>query len=139
MDKISEAKQILEEAEAVGQNAYENAAPKPMVVTEREDPFNDDSKVKQSWFVSEGVCGFAWLNIPGNSWFIRALKKAGFASANINNFDRKVVFKKDSYYKGYSYWIGGGQSYERKVAFANAFADVLGSYNIVANVGSRLD
>lgn len=129
---------ILAKAEEAGWDAYKNAVPSPMAVVEHESPFDDNSPVRQSWHVSEGACGFAWINVPGNSWFIRELKKHGYASKNINNFDTRVLFK-PAYRGGYQYWVGGGQSYERKIAFARAFSDVLTKYGIKNYTGGRLD
>lgn len=133
------AEKILKEAEKAGWEAYEKCVPQPMTVVEHKNPFNDRSPVKQSWHVPDGVCGFAWINVKGNSQFIRDLKKAGLASADINCFDSNVVFKKDSYYKGYTYWVRGSQSYERKMAFAHAFSDVLSKYGINSLAMGRLD
>lgn len=138
MKKVNAIK-ILIQAEKDGWIAYKVMNPRPMGVVQHAEPFNDSSPVVNEWTVNEGVCGFAWINVPGNSWFIRELKKTGFASADINCFDRKVVFKRDDYAGGYKYWVGGGQSYERKCAFASAFSNVLSSYGIKNYTGSRLD
>jgi hypothetical protein len=44
------------------------------------------------------------------------------------------------YYGGYEIWVREfGQSVDRKYAFAQAFAQVLGKYGIEASAGSRLD
>jgi len=136
--KRPSAVNILKEAEAAGWDAYENHTPTPMNVVQHSNPLDDNSPVVQSWHVSEGACGFAWITVPGNTWFIRELKKFGKASADINCWDSDVVFK-PAYRGGYQYWVGGGQSIERKEAFARAFSDVLSKYDIKNYTGSRLD
>ena len=136
--KRESAVKILSEAEKSGTESYEEHRPTPMIVQQHEDMLNDNSPVKQAWDVPEVVCGFAWINVPGNSWFIRELKKKGFARPNRRNFDSKIVFR-PGYPSGYQYWVGGGQSYERKVAFARAFSEVLNKYGVKNYTGSRLD
>ena len=46
----------------------------------------------------------------------------------------------DSYYGGWTIWVGDfGQSYERKMAYAGAFAEVLQKHGIKAYANGRLD
>ena len=135
---------ILNEAEEAGKKALEECNPQPMVVEEHMDMFNDNSPVKQSWHVSDGVCGFAWINIKAKSGsnrrFINELKLLKIASNNINDFTSTVLFKKDSYYGGFTYWVhDGGQSMQRKEDFAHAFAAVLKEHDIDCRVMSRID
>ena len=116
-------------ASAAGQAAGEAIKPRAMIVTERANPLNDASAVKNQWYVSEGACGFAWVNVsPGNSPFANWLKKNKLASK--------------AYHGGVDIWISDfGQSVERKEACARAMAKVLqeelGSNRIYAS--SRLD
>lgn len=78
--------------------------------------------------VNDGVCGFAWVNIkPGTSKFARYLKAKGIA-------------RKDSYYGGVTYWVSHfNQSYEKKMSYARAFANVLEKNGIKALAMGRLD
>jgi len=126
--KEKEFQTLFDKAYQAGMEAGQKHNPKPMVVSQHSNPLNDNSAVKQSWYVSEGVCGFAWIIVrPGNSSFANWLKKAGKA-------------RKDSYYGGVNIWVREfGQSYERKYVFANAFAKVLEEAGINASANSRLD
>jgi len=100
--------------------------PSPMVVCEMAGMSN---VVKQEYYVPEGPCGFAWVNVsPGNSPFANWLKKSGIA--------------RKSYSGGVDIWISDfGQSVEQKEACANAMAKALqielGMSSIYA--ASRLD
>lgn len=107
-------KEIFEEAFRLGRQAGEDAIPTPMVVQEHVNMADDNSPVKQSWLVRDGLCGFAWISIrPGNC-----------ASAN---FARKFWGgKTDSYYGGVTIWISDfNQSHARKKAMAGAIAHFL--------------
>lgn len=77
--------------------------------------------------VLDGVCGFAWVNVPGNSGFGRWAKKTGLM--------------RKAYAGGVQLWVSDyGQSMTRKEAFAYAYADSLrasGVENVYA--GSRMD
>jgi hypothetical protein len=100
-----------------------------MHVVQREHPLDDSSRiVKRYAAVMSGVCGFAGVNIkPGNGSFARHLKRLGLA-------------RTDSYYGGVSVRVFGyGQSYEKKLAYAAAFADVLKEAGIRAMSMGRLD
>jgi hypothetical protein len=77
--------------------------------------------------ISEGPCGFAWVNIrPATSAFARWLKKHGHASA--------------AYGGGLTIRIHDfNQSMERKEACAHAMAQVFQNAGINAYAGSRMD
>lgn len=87
-------------------------------------------------YISEGMCGFAWVNIKnGNSKFAKWVKEMGYG-------------RKDCYYKGVTVWAPRefGQSVARKEAWADAMADTLNSIwtsdmgvEVKAWAGSRLD
>ena len=102
-----------------GMYALEAATPAPMTVV--------NSMTGQRWHESEGACGFAWVVIrPGGSSFARWLKKHDHAS--------------NHYHGGVSVWVrAGGQSVDRKTAFATAMARVFQEAGIRAVAGSRLD
>ena len=118
---------IYHEAHHKGNAAVQMTTVTPMVVQQRENPLNDDSRVVREYFVSDGVCGFASVNVkPANSKFAKFLVANGLGR------------------KGY----GGGvsmsirdfnQSLQKKEAYAYAFASVLNEHGIKAYVESRMD
>lgn len=87
-----------------------------------------DNSTGQHWVESEGLCGFAWVNVRnGNSSFCRWLKAERHG-------------RRDSYLGGVSVWVSRfGQSFERKRVGAAAFAAVLQSYGIECFADWRLD
>ena len=111
---------IFDSARAAGLKAVENAYVRPMVVT------NEASG--ESWYVADGVCGFAWINVkPGTSKFARWLKKAGLA-------------RSDDYYGGVIISVRDfNQSMQKKETYAYAFAKVLEENGITATAISRID
>ena len=121
--------QILNEAHEAGMVAGSAKVPAPMVVTERANPVDDSSEIKNQWVVPSGICGFAYVitNEHGNGKFVKYLKSIG---------------------EGRKYYYGGhyakyvrefGQSYEQKMAYADAYAQVLQNYGIKAYSDGRLD
>ena len=120
---------IYSEAHALGIAAGNECSPTPMVVGTPTTPLgNDIDYEKDTYYVSDGVCGFAWINIkPARGKFVKFLKD--------NNIGRK-----DSYYGGYTVWVSGfGQSLDRKTAYAQAFASVLKENGLTAYSMSRMD
>lgn len=73
------------------------------------------------------ICGFSWVHVsPGNCPFANWLKKKGYARA--------------AYSGGVEVWIGDyNQSYDMKMAHADAAAAVLRDAGIKAYGGGRLD
>jgi len=118
---------LWDRAHAAGIEAGNAHTPTPMVVQEHSNPLNDNSPVEQQWYVSEGVCGFAWITIrPGTCSFARWLTK--------NDKAQKA------YHGGVQVWVHEfNQSMERKEKYARAFADVIGKAGIKAYAGSRMD
>ena len=119
---------IHNEAHAAGHEAATRARPTPMQVVQRANPMDDTSPVVKAYEpVADGVCGFAWVVIrPGNSSYARHMKKHHGARAH--------------YYGGMEVYISAyQQSYERKMAYATAYADVLRAHGIEASPGGRLD
>jgi len=104
----------------VGMAAGEAILPVPMTVVNSHNP-------NERYHVSEGMCGFAWVNVkPGTSKFARWLK------TNADGY-------KD-YHGGISVWISEfGQGIARKEACAKAIARVLRLAGITAYGQSRLD
>lgn len=118
---------LYDKARAAGLAAGNGATVTPMVVCQHENVADDSSPVAKSYFVADGVCGFAWITIrPGNCSFAKWLAA--------NDLARK------SYGGGVSIWVHEfNQSLSRKEVFAHAFADVLSEAGIKATPGSRMD
>ena len=107
---------IYREAVQAGRTAVDLMTPDPMIV----------SGHGQSYFVADGVCGFAWINVPATSSFGKFLKKEKGC--------------RTGYPKGINWWISDyNQSMQKKEAFAYAAARVLQRYGIDARPGSRMD
>ena len=119
--------EIYQQAHEHGNLAVKMAFVTPMVVQQRANPLNDDSELIREYFVSDGVCGFASVNVkPANCKFAKFLITNGLGR------------------KGY----GGGvsmsirdfnQSLTKKEAYAYAFASVLNEHGIKAYAESRID
>jgi hypothetical protein len=110
-------------ADQAGRDAVAAATVDPMIVTgTRPDG------TSQSWYVADGVCGFAWVNFPGNTAFARWAKA-------------QDLVRRDSYYGGVTYWVGGyGQSMQKKETYARAFAEVLRAAGVAkVSAQSRMD
>lgn len=117
---------IFNKAHKAGMEAANAVQVTPMIVVEHESPVDDNSPIKQAWKVESGVCGFAWVVIKGNTKFGRWASKKGLAGKG--------------YPTGLNIWVRDfGQSYTRKNAYAQAFANVLQDNGITAYAQSRLD
>jgi hypothetical protein len=128
-ETLDNFQRIYDEARAAGLTAGNAHRPIPMRVVEHTNPLDDNSPIKTDYGVyNDGACGFAWVIVkPGNSKFANWLKKNEYA-------------RPDSYYGGVSHWVGEfNQSYERKGAYARAFAAVLTKHGIKAYSYSRMD
>jgi hypothetical protein len=124
-----------------GEEAVKECVPTPMVVVERANPLDDSSAiVKQYEPVLDGVCGFASILIrPGNHSFVNFLKK--MTENDMRNFG---LWGGKHYHGGYSLSVMGyNQSYEKKSAYARAFAkvltDAIQDEKFMAYAESRLD
>jgi hypothetical protein len=85
--------------------------------------------------LDEGMCGFAWVNIPGTSSLARWVKANQQAMTDRHGFG---VHK--GYPRGLDLWCRNfDQSWERKKAWAKAFAEVLKAEGQSARHGDRLD
>ena len=109
---------MLRTAYAVAQEAGERHQPSVMQVLE-------NGRVIDT--VLDGPCGFAWVTIrPGTSRFARWAVANGHA--------------RKSYGGGVQLWVSAfNQSYERKMAAAEALADCLRMAGIKAYASGRLD
>jgi hypothetical protein len=118
---------LYAQAEAAGREAADAAVPVPMIIGEETSPLSgvlDYSK--PTYFMSEGLCGFAWVTFKGNTGFGRWAKKTGKAKPAYGGGLRVSVF-------------GYNQSVTRKEAYAQAFAAVLREAGVTAYAESRLD
>lgn len=119
---------LAQRADEAGRRAAAECIPQPMTVVQHANPLDDSSPIVQSWGpIADGVCGFAWVTIhPGNCSFA--------------HYAKKHLGADKAYYGGVQIWISEyGQSYERKYAYAQAFADVLREDGIKAYASGRLD
>lgn len=99
-DKYANFARVWQLACAKGMLAGEEHNPRPMRVTGDPNTYMD------------GVCGFAWLWMKGNTAFAKWAAKEGLVSS--------------AYPTGVQHWISAfNQSYERKVACAQAMANVI--------------
>lgn len=116
---------ITAAARAAGLEAGEKSCPRPMVVQEI-GVYGDVLKTYEP--VMDGVCGFAWIKVrPGNSPFARYLKAVGLTSGR-------------AYDGGVDIWVRDfNQSYEKKMAYAAAYASILQQAGINAYATGRLD
>lgn len=72
------------------------------------------------------ICGFAWVEFKGNTAWARWAKRAGLARKH--------------YPSGVCIWISQfNQSYDLKMAYAEAYAATLRRYDITAHADGRLD
>ena len=119
---------LIAEAHEAGMAAGNAAAPTPMVVGTPTTPLGSDiDYTKKTYYVADGVCGFAWVTVrPGNSKMAKTLVARGMANK--------------AYGGGVSVWVHQfNQSMQRKEAYAYAFADVLRNAGIRAYANSRMD
>jgi hypothetical protein len=120
---------LLDSAHLAGLAAASMVVPVPMHVVQRENPFDDASRITHRYApVMDGVCGFAWVTVrPANSQIAKVMAT-------------KFGARLDSYAGGMQYWISAyGQSMTRKEAYASAFAATLTAAGFRAYAGSRMD
>lgn len=140
---------LAEDAHAAGMKAATKLRPRPMVVGTPRDmmaslmgqPDGGLDPEQPQYFVSDGVCGFAWVTVrPANSRFAHFLKK--IMKGRGDNFSGDVLSGDPSrgYRGGLDLWVGGfRQSMQLKEAYARAFAKVLREAGITAYADSRMD
>lgn len=124
------AKRLYKEADAAGKAAADACTPAVMIVGSPTHPLgsNIDPSKGPVYRVSSGVCGFASVQMPGNTSLARRWKDAGLATTDSYNGGVRVhVFY-------------GDQSFEKKTAYAAAFAGVLKDAGVAKVwVWSRMD
>ena len=118
---------IYAEAATAAKAAANAKVPVPMLVGTAKSLFDDTIDETQTiYYVSQGVCGFASIRFKGNTGFGKWAKSVGHA--------------KPGYPNGLAIYVHeGGQSYEIKVAYADAFVAVLNAHGIDSWTESRLD
>jgi hypothetical protein len=103
---------IYQEAHYKGNTAVEITTVTPMVVQQRANPLNDDSELIREYYVSDGVCGFASVNVkPANCKFAKFLvanglgRKAynGGVSMSVRDFNQSLT-KKEAY-EAWEQWL----------------------------------
>ena len=113
------------QAHEAGMIAHRGAQPHPMVLVEC-DVFGKAKPGAEVYTVNDGVCGFGWVEIKGNTGFGRWAKATGIA--------------RKAYPSGLRISAGGhSQSLERNEAYAKAYAGVLRANGISAYGCSRID
>jgi hypothetical protein len=135
MSQVIEKKKVISKSECarIYKEAYEagllagKEVGVPKFIVGDAIGLSDQIDYSKKTYVLEGLCGFAWVNIsPARGAFVNWLKSQDIGSKG--------------YYGGYHIWVREfGQSVDRKLAFAQAFADVLDKYGISAYAESRLD
>lgn len=123
MSKTFNFQAVYAKAVQAGMAAGQGAAPTPMVVVG-----GVPGETPKAWYVSEGACGFAWVNVrPGTSAFAKWLVA--------NKVARKA------YEGGVQIWVSEfNQSMARKEAYAEAMAAVFrNELGVKAYAGSRMD
>lgn len=126
---------IVKKAKAAGKAAVEKLDVIPMIVGQETSLFSGKIDTsKPTYYVADGVCGFAWVNVyPVNKGNTRVGKE-----------ERKLLenfgFRKNDYEKSYQLWISEfNQSMQKKETYARAFAEVLRVNGLKAYSGSRMD
>lgn len=117
---------ILDTAQAAGREAGASCRPTPVAfVASGLDNKPLPGAVPE--VVHDGVCGFAWVHIKGNTAFGRWAKREGHA---FTDYPSGLLLRVQGNYN---------QSMERKLAHARVMADVLKHHGIPAYAVSRLD
>ena len=86
---------VYADAHAKGIAAGNACSPIPMVVGTPTTPLGDDIDYsKDTYYVSDGVCGFAWVNIkPARGKFVKYLKENEESRANKKSVKRHELLK----------------------------------------------
>jgi len=126
---VSERKwaRVHNKAHKAGMAALAKVRPAPIVVQKSLGLSSvPDPRAKQ-YVSSEGLCGFAWVEVSGRSGYGRWAKASGVGRHS--EYFRCVMV----------HCHEGGQSFERKSAYVAAFAGVLAEAGVEAHVMSRMD
>lgn len=124
-----EVKALAVKAVAAGMEAVKVLHVQAMVVYEADLLSGKAKAGGKLWYVADGVCGFAWINLRGvlgreRAWWA----KIGFSGRALDGGS------------GIGFWVGDfNQSLQKKEAFARAYAEVLQEAGYKAYSGSRMD
>lgn len=148
---------VIEDADLAGMKAVEAMTPVGMMVYTPKNPVaslvgGDDGGPdpnEPTYYVADGVCGFAWVNVKGKdtegrkflNWLKGSVKSARPYSA-VHPADACSEPRADSYYGGVSVWVSGfAQSMQKKEAYGQAFAAKLNASidGLAAYCMSRMD
>ncbi len=131
---------IWQEMKRVSHEALATAkAPTPMIVGTPTTPLgNDIDYNKQTWFVADGVCGFAWVVLDS--------ARSGFARWLVANGHASKHWVQGVGYRGVSIWLHDRdgfaptrQSLQLKQQVCGKVAAYLRSQGIQAFMESRID
>lgn len=124
---------VWADAQAAAAKAAAACVPQPMIVGDAIGLSDQIDYSKPTYYVAGGVCGFASINVKGNTSFGRWAKKVGIG--------RKAYYGgiDISSYKIHD--VGGqlSQSLAIKQAICGAAADVLRQNGVDVHVDSRMD
>lgn len=135
MLELAPFKALCVQADAAGKAAVEKLQVVPMIVGEETSFMSGKIDYsKPTYFVEDGVCGFAWIQVYPSFKGNTVLGKQ----------ERKVLealgFRKNDYEKCYQKSVSDyNQSMQKKEAYATAFAKVLRDAGLKAYSSSRLD
>ena len=135
MQDIQTFTAICEKASQAGYAAVETARVVPMVLGQETSLFSGViDETKPTYFVEDGVCGFAWVSV----------KPENIGNTRLGKQERRALeavgFRKNDYEKTYLLRISDfNQSMQKKEAYADAYAKVLRGHGIRAYSGSRMD
>lgn len=129
MGNIRKYQQVHRDAVAAGDKAYAACNAGQYQAVQHANPLDDNSPIVKVWEQPFELEGFAWVLLPGNSGFGRWVVKSG---------------------KGRKHYGGGvgpwapGRGYERRSAWAQAYADAVNASGILppdkkAYADGRLD
>jgi hypothetical protein len=122
---------LMNQLAGIADAAYMAAQPAPMAVYETAGLSDAPKPGGRSWYVSEGVCGFAWVVIkPATSSFAKwlARKEIGYKA-----YDGGWVLPM------HHFIVNMSQSLERAEAASYAVAQELRKHNINCFATSRMD
>jgi hypothetical protein len=116
MGNIRKYQKVHRDAVAAADKAYDAVNAGQYVAVQHENPLNDNSPIVKVWEQPFELEGFGWVVMPGNTGFGRWLVKNGKAS------------------KHYGGGVGPrakGRGYERRMAWAQGYANVVNASGIL--------
>lgn len=118
MPTKTQYQRIHREACAAGDKAYEAVHADKYIAVQHANPLDDNSPITKAWTDDPfELFGFAWVVLPGNTGFGRWLIKTGNGTKH--------------YGGGVGPWVRRGTGYDRKVAWATAYAQHINEAGIL--------